>query len=139
MKKFNHLLKAFLFISLFFLINQKVKAIDSYSPWDKEIVALFKAMPDQEEGRLKPMQTVARYKLLRINNSKRLVFLSMAKKLKFRQRNGFWIVCFDLNWPKRCQYLKSITRLLQNRLVLKPTHRQENVIHITKYLWFRTL
>ena len=82
MKKFNHLLKAFLFVSLFFLINQKVKAIDSYSPWDKEIVALFKAMPVQEEGRLKPMQTVARYKLLRINNSKRLSFPINGEKIK---------------------------------------------------------
>ena len=82
MKKFNHLLKAFLFVSLFFLINQKVKAIDSYSPWDKEIVTLFKAMPVQEEGRLKPMQTVARYKLLRINNSKRLSFSINGEKIK---------------------------------------------------------
>ena len=61
MKKINHLLKAFLFVNLFFLINQKVKAIDSYSPWDKEIVTLFKAMPVQEEGRLKPMQTAVSY------------------------------------------------------------------------------
>ena len=82
MKKFNHLLKSFLFVSLFFLINQKVKAIDSYSPWDKEIVTLFKAMPVQEEGRLKPMQTVARYKLLRINNSKRLSFAINGEKIK---------------------------------------------------------
>ena len=82
MKKFNHLLKSFLFVSLFFLINQKVKAIDSYSPWDKEIVTLFKAMPVQEEGRLKPMQTVARYKLLRINNSKRLSFPINGEKIK---------------------------------------------------------
>ena len=82
MKKFNHLLKTFLFVSLFFLINQKVKSIDSYSPWDKEIVTLFKAMPVQEEGRLKPMQTVARYKLLRINNSKRLSFPINGEKIK---------------------------------------------------------
>lgn len=82
MKKINHLLKSFLFVSLFFLSNQKVKAIDSYSPWDKEIVTLFKAMPVQEEGRLKPMQTVARYKLLRINNSKRLSFPINGEKIK---------------------------------------------------------
>ena len=82
MKKINHLVKAFLFVSLFFLINQKVKSIDSYSPWDKEIVTLFKAMPVQEEGRLKPMQTVARYKLLRINNSKRLSFPINGEKIK---------------------------------------------------------
>ena len=82
MKKINHLLKSFLFVSLFFLSNQKVKAIDSYSPWDKEIVTLFKAMPVQEEGRLKPMQTVARYKLLRINNAKRLSFPINGEKIK---------------------------------------------------------
>ena len=82
MKKFNYILKNFLLIFLFSLVVEKAKSIDSYSPWDKEIVSLFKAMPVQEDGRLKPMQTVARYKLLRINNSKRLSFSLGDEKIK---------------------------------------------------------
>lgn len=57
-------------------------AIDSYKKWDPEIVKIFEAMPVQEEGRLKPMQTVARYKLMRINNSKRLRFEVGGEKIK---------------------------------------------------------
>jgi len=82
MKKFNYILKNFLLIFLFSLVVEKAKSIDAYSPWDKEIVTLFKAMPVQEDGRLKPMQTVARYKLLRINNSKRLSFSVGDEKIK---------------------------------------------------------
>ena len=82
MKKFNYILKNFLLIFLFSLVVEQAKSIDSYSPWDKEIVSLFKAMPVQEDGRLKPMQTVAMYKLLRINNSKRLSFSLGDEKIK---------------------------------------------------------
>mgnify|MGYP003302608556 CR=1 FL=1 len=81
MKFFNQIPKTFL-IFLIILFNQKASSIDSYSFWDKEIVSLFEAMPVQEEGRLKPMQTVARYKLMRINNSKRLSFKINGEKIK---------------------------------------------------------
>jgi ABC-type transport system involved in cytochrome c biogenesis permease subunit len=56
--------------------------IESYKKWDPEIVKIFEAIPVQEEGRLKPMQTVARYKLMRINNSKRLRFEVGGEKIK---------------------------------------------------------
>ena len=56
--------------------------IESYKKWDPEIVKIFEAIPVQEEGRLKPMQTVARYKLMRINNSKRLRFEIGGEKIK---------------------------------------------------------
>ncbi|NRB45719.1 MAG: cytochrome c biogenesis protein CcsA [Verrucomicrobiales bacterium] len=56
--------------------------IESYQKWDPKIVETFEAMPVQEEGRLKPMQTVARYKLMRINNSKRLRFEVGGEKVK---------------------------------------------------------
>ena len=81
MKFFNQIPKTFL-IFLIILFNQKAYSIDSYSFWDKEIVSLFEAMPVQEEGRLKPMQTVARYKLMRINNSKRLSFKINGERIK---------------------------------------------------------
>ncbi|MBA71641.1 MAG: hypothetical protein CMO73_03105 [Verrucomicrobiales bacterium] len=68
----------------FFTVSLTVGAagIDSYEKWDPEIVKIFEAMPVQEEGRLKPMQTVARYKLMRINNSKRLRFQIGDEKFK---------------------------------------------------------
>ena len=82
MKSVNNI--SIYFCSLFLLLfhSEKLQAIDSYEYWDPEIVKIFEAMPVQEEGRLKPMQTVARYKLLRINNSKRLTFKVNDEKIR---------------------------------------------------------
>ncbi|MEO1861369.1 MAG: cytochrome c biogenesis protein CcsA [Verrucomicrobiales bacterium] len=81
----NRLIKSIRVILCFVFaasLNFSAAAIDSYKKWDPEIVKIFEAMPVQEEGRLKPMQTVARYKLMRINNSKRLRFEVGGEKIK---------------------------------------------------------
>ena len=75
-------LKLILFFTIAAAFNFSAEGIDSYEKWDPEIVKIFEAMPVQEEGRLKPMQTVARYKLMRINNSKRLRFEIGGEKIK---------------------------------------------------------
>ena len=139
MKKINHLLKAFLFIGLFFLTNQKAQSIDSYSPWDNEIVTLFKAMPVQEEGRLKPMQTVARYKLLRINNSKRLSFPINGEKIKVSATEWLLDCLFRPELAKEMPIFKINNPAVIESIGVKATLRQENVIHTTKYSRFRTL
>jgi ABC-type transport system involved in cytochrome c biogenesis permease subunit len=48
------------------------KGLAKYERWDAGIVELFGSLPVLEEGRLKPIETVARYKLLRMNNAKSL-------------------------------------------------------------------
>ena len=48
------------------------KGLENYERWDPETVKLFGSLPVLEEGRLKPIETVARYKLLRMNSSKSL-------------------------------------------------------------------
>ena len=81
--KLLHNISIFICSVILLLINSdKLHAVNSYTPWEPEIVKLFEAMPVQEEGRLKPMQTVARYKLLRINNSKRLSFTIGNEKIR---------------------------------------------------------
>ena len=75
-------LKLILLFTFTASLNFSAEAIESYKKWDTEIVEIFKAMPVQEEGRLKPVQTVARYKLMRINNSKRLSFEVKGEKIK---------------------------------------------------------
>ncbi|NCG27246.1 MAG: hypothetical protein GWP42_06870 [Verrucomicrobiales bacterium] len=75
-------LKLILLFAVASSLNFSAAAIESYKKWDPEIVKIFEAMPVQEDGRLKPMQTVARYKLMRINNSKRLQFDVGGEKIK---------------------------------------------------------
>ena len=75
-------LKLILLFAVASSLNFSAVAIESYKKWDPEIVKIFEAMPVQEDGRLKPMQTVARYKLMRINNSKRLQFDVGGEKIK---------------------------------------------------------
>ena len=75
-------LKLILLFTFTASLNFSAEAIESYKKWDTEIVEIFKAMPVQEDGRLKPVQTVARYKLMRINNSKRLSFEVKGEKIK---------------------------------------------------------
>jgi len=81
----NRLIKS-LRVILYFVfasaLTLSAAGLESYQKWDPEIVEIFEAMPVQEEGRLKPMQTVARYKLMRINNSKRLRFEIGGEKVK---------------------------------------------------------
>ena len=48
------------------------KGLENYERWNPETVKLFGSLPVLEEGRLKPIETVARYKLLRMNSSKSL-------------------------------------------------------------------
>ena len=58
-----HNISIFICSVFLLLINsEKLHAVDSYTPWQPDIVKLFEAMPVQEEGRLKPMQTVAWFK-----------------------------------------------------------------------------
>ncbi len=56
--------------------------LESYERWPAEAVEAFRSIPVQEEGRLKPIETVARYKLLRMNGAKRLKLEVGGEELK---------------------------------------------------------
>lgn len=50
------------------------EGLDHYEPWDEEIVDLFRKIPVQDDGRIKPLETVARFRLYRINGKRSLTF-----------------------------------------------------------------
>ncbi len=54
--------------------SKKEVTFESYEPWDAEIVERFKAWPVLEGGRVKPMQAVARVRLLRYRARKGVRF-----------------------------------------------------------------
>ena len=82
MKRLMQSLRVISFVVFAAALTCSAAGLESYKKWDPEVVKIFEAMPVQEEGRLKPMQTVARYKLMRINNSKRLRFEVSGEKVK---------------------------------------------------------
>jgi len=50
------------------------EGLSQYDPWDEEIVDLFRKIPVQDDGRIKPLETVARFRLYRINGKRSLTF-----------------------------------------------------------------
>ena len=48
--------------------------LNKYEPWDPDIVDLFRKIPVQDDGRVKPLETVARFRLYRINGKRTLTF-----------------------------------------------------------------
>ncbi|MGI9243365.1 MAG: cytochrome c biogenesis protein [Verrucomicrobiales bacterium] len=50
------------------------EGLTQYDPWDEEIVDLFRKIPVQDDGRIKPLETVARFRLYRINGKRSLTF-----------------------------------------------------------------
>ncbi len=62
-----------------------------YEPWDEEIVEIFKAMPIQEGGRIKPMQAYAETTLLRYNAMRALRF-ETADGTKHRVEGSAWLL-----------------------------------------------
>ena len=50
----------------FWSVAEKSEA-DHFSQWEKEVIELAETLPVQEGGRLKPLHTFARFKLLKIN------------------------------------------------------------------------
>lgn len=48
--------------------------LKEYTPWDEEIVDLFRKIPVQDDGRIKPLETVARFRLYRINGKRSVTF-----------------------------------------------------------------
>lgn len=50
------------------------EGLAQYENWDPEIVDLFRMLPVQDDGRVKPLETVARFRLYRINGKRTLAF-----------------------------------------------------------------
>ena len=53
---------------------QIAQGLKEYEPWDEEIVDLFRKIPVQDDGRIKPLETVARFRLYRINGKRSVIF-----------------------------------------------------------------
>ena len=48
--------------------------LEKYEPWDEDIVEMFAKIPVQDDGRIKPLETVARFRLYRINAKRTVIF-----------------------------------------------------------------
>jgi ABC-type transport system involved in cytochrome c biogenesis permease subunit len=64
---------------------------------DKELVAAWSTLPVQEEGRLKPLDTVARYRLLRFHGTRTLRFENAETKAKDKLSPMEWLL---VSWFK---------------------------------------
>jgi len=62
--------------------NEDNSSLSSYERWPAEVVSVFSSIPVQEDGRLKPVETVARFKLLRMNGAKRLQLVVDGEEMK---------------------------------------------------------
>jgi len=50
------------------------ESFPSYTAWDKETVALFSALPVQDGGRIKPMDSIARFSMFRMHQVRGMSF-----------------------------------------------------------------
>ena len=50
------------------------EAFPSYTPWDKETVKLFSSLPVQDGGRIKPMDSIARFAMFRMHQVRGMSF-----------------------------------------------------------------
>jgi len=48
--------------------------LEEYVHWDEDIVEMFAKIPVQDDGRIKPLETVARFRLYRINARRSITF-----------------------------------------------------------------
>lgn len=56
------------------------EAFSSYTPWDKETVDLFASLPVQDGGRIKPMDSIARFAMFRMHQVRGMSFVLTDKK-----------------------------------------------------------
>ena len=77
------------------------RGLENYERWDPETVKLFGSLPVLEEGRLKPIETVARYKLLRMNSS---------KSLRAELDNGETIKISATEWIMDCLFRPELAK-----------------------------
>lgn len=82
------------------------KGLANYERWDSRIVELFGSLPVLEEGRLKPIETVARYKLLRMNNAKSLRVKVGGEKIKISATEWILDCLFRPNLAKKIPVFK---------------------------------
>ena len=62
------------------------KALHSAGQWDKETIELFRSLPIQAEGRVKPLGTYAAFKMLKINGMRKLNLSDMGTLEKTKAR-----------------------------------------------------
>ncbi|MFK5923430.1 MAG: cytochrome c biogenesis protein CcsA [Verrucomicrobiota bacterium] len=51
------------------------EAFSSYTPWDKDVVELFASLPVQDGGRIKPMDSIARFAMFRMHQVRGMSFV----------------------------------------------------------------
>lgn len=51
------------------------EAFSSYAPWDKEVVETFALLPVQDGGRIKPMDSIARFAMFRMHQVRGMSFV----------------------------------------------------------------
>ncbi|MCP4849651.1 MAG: cytochrome c biogenesis protein CcsA [Verrucomicrobiaceae bacterium] len=94
----------------------------NYERWDAQIVELFGSLPVLEEGRLKPIETVARYKLLRMNSSKSLRLPVGGEKLKISATEWMLDCLFRPELAKKIPVFKVNNPDVLINLGLEPHH-----------------
>ncbi len=62
------------------------KAVHSAGQWDKETIELFRSLPIQAEGRVKPLDSFAAFKMLKINGMRKLNLTNMGTFEKIKAR-----------------------------------------------------
>jgi ABC-type transport system involved in cytochrome c biogenesis permease subunit len=62
------------------------KAVHSAGQWDKETIELFRSLPIQSEGRVKPLDSFAAFKMLKINGMRKLNLTDMGTFEKIKAR-----------------------------------------------------
>ena len=87
------------------------KGLSEYTPWSEEIIELFSKIPVQDDGRVKPLETVARF---------RLYHLSGRRSLEFEVDNGKETESFKIGsvaWYLDCLFRPEIAKTLPCLLV----------------------
>ena len=96
------------------------KGPDGYERWSDDIVDLFDSLPVQENGRLKPAQTFARYKLMRMNGSKRMRMDVDGKELKLSASEWLLDCLFRPELAKQLPVFKVNNPAVMEAIGVKP-------------------